>query len=944
MAALTISFPDPRQLGSPIPLIDCPSNVDLNLDTRDYLSTHRLRAWFAFHAMHGDISLHPLRMFPDGPYLLMRCDNLHNFIDHFWQYLTVKQFQTIAASHNVRIHNKVPKSMACNKLRTHNCGTTCRSTTIILKALKKPRVCPIQMPFPNADIIGSTQRRNSMDHRNQQQRHRRDTQPHSRHPPIPTAGDESINNQPLHEVPFPPKYSDSRRADIIRQWQREMDPARHVGFPCAVCAQCAPKQSIISVHANDIDLTLLRNPALPPETHPTTYNFQAYDRAILYPLGLHDIDTKGIMDLCPSCYHTLNSSSTKRQPLDSLANFQYYAIHELPGPVKAAFNNASMFDLMMVARCRATRITHLFSKKKDNPQYGIPEDQSQRYNKGNVAILPQNTINLRNVLPPDSSEIAEAMCALFIGSDTKPTIDNIERLRPVLVSKNIITVLIEFLTTKNFWYTNAGVKFSQTNLDALFDTGQDIDTSIPKSIQICHLSEEESQNVRHGIADYTDRENLQGQSMHSPLTMEAVGYTTGDHSSHSYRDMKARAISWCLDRKRFVKVQSGTKAVNDRDPALLSSLFPHLDPWAIGGFSDVSRSPDQQISFERQVKNLLLQHNSPFQKDPNFAYVCWNIMQKREVNKQVSFKTKAATQHNLTAELTALAPALTDLIQKWEHNPAATATNRDEKHAINLLNRLKMVAKEIKGSSGYKLCRRNEIRALMKMMSTPALFLTLNPSDLTNPLLGVMGGLQVDDWTMMSQEQRAVFVANNPGPAAQFFDLMIKAFVDIILGYKKPNGGLFGTCLAYYAMVEAQGRGTLHCHMLIWLAGNPSPQQLRDKMAENPDFKTEMFHWIESIIKCELPDTTSIVTEPNGQPLRKPHRPAGTLDPRLKPQPILTTQRTSDEPFASQFREFVKELSIECNWHEHTQTCWKHLRVGEPHDDAHCRMRINGCT
>ena len=48
----------------------------------------------------------------------------------------------------------------------------------------------------------------------------------------------------------------------------------------------------------------------------------------------------------------------------------------------------------------------------------------------------------------------------------------------------------------------------------------------------------------------------------------------------------------------------------------------------------------------------------------------------------------------------------------------------------------------------------------------------------------------------------------------------------MILRYGDPEGGLFGHCSAYYAMVEAQGRGTLHCHMLVWLEENPSPQQL----------------------------------------------------------------------------------------------------------------------
>ena len=53
--------------------------------------------------------------------------------------------------------------------------------------------------------------------------------------------------------------------------------------------------------------------------------------------------------------------------------------------------------------------------------------------------------------------------------------------------------------------------------------------------------------------------------------------------------------------------------------------------------------------------------------------------------------------------------------------------------------------------------------------------------------------------------ERACFVAQNPGPAARFFDLNIRTFIEVILRYGDPEGGLFGHCTAYYAMVESQG-------------------------------------------------------------------------------------------------------------------------------------------
>ncbi|EGO03828.1 hypothetical protein SERLA73DRAFT_38190, partial [Serpula lacrymans var. lacrymans S7.3] len=144
---------------------------------------------------------------------------------------------------------------------------------------------------------------------------------------------------------------------------------------------------------------------------------------------------------------------------------------------------------------------------------------------------------------------------------------------------------------------------------------------------------------------------------------------------------------------------------------------------------------------------------------------------------------------------------LTKLISNWEKHPHAKPSNRKEKRALKLLNRLKFVAKNLQGSYDYKLCRKNKICALIKQFATPALFLTLNPADVCNPLLAVIGGMSAEQCMAMNTFQRGMFVANNSGVAAQFFDSLIKGFIDIILHYKK-GFGLFGRYKAYYGIVE----------------------------------------------------------------------------------------------------------------------------------------------
>jgi hypothetical protein len=169
--------------------------------------------------------------------------------------------------------------------------------------------------------------------------------------------------------------------------------------------------------------------------------------------------------------------------------------------------------------------------------------------------------------------------------------------------------------------------------------------------------------------------------------MEAVSYVVGEKTPRDLHDMKASAVAWCLDHNNYLRVQSSSKFLSDRNPGFLTYNFPHLDPWGIGGFNEPGRSPRQKISFERQVSNLLRQADGTFQKDPNFAYVCWNIIQKAEVNRQISFHTPARQQAGIVAEIQEMAPAITELIHKWEFNPNAKPLNKHEKKAMQTLSK-----------------------------------------------------------------------------------------------------------------------------------------------------------------------------------------------------------------------------------------------------------------
>ncbi|KIO01886.1 hypothetical protein M404DRAFT_28396 [Pisolithus tinctorius Marx 270] len=134
------------------------------------------------------------------------------------------------------------------------------------------------------------------------------------------------------------------------------------------------------------------------------------------------------------------------------------------------------------------------------------------------------------------------------------------------------------------------------------------------------------------------------------------------------------------------------------------------------------------------------------------------------------------------------------------------------------------------------------------------------------------------------------------------FHEQIQAFIDIVLRYN-CGSGLFGKCLAYYGMVEAQGHGSLHCHMLVWVGGNPNPNRLRSRMQEDGVFQSSVIRWLEDTIKCEIPGMTDILGMENDLRLSY-NNDNDDFDPHVECPPQV--EELDEQAFATEFQDFVR--------------------------------------
>ncbi|OSC97384.1 hypothetical protein PYCCODRAFT_1448041 [Trametes coccinea BRFM310] len=83
----------------------------------------------------------------------------------------------------------------------------------------------------------------------------------------------------------------------------------------------------------------------------------------------------------------------------------------------------------------------------------------------------------------------------------------------------------------------------------------------------------------------------------------------------------------------------------------------------------------------------------------------------------------------------------------------------------------------------------------------------------------------------------------------------MKAFVKELLRYERHRppdleGGVLGVTKAYYGCVEAQGRGTLHCHMMVWVEGGLNPKELEERLkdANDSSFGKRLVNFLDDTI------------------------------------------------------------------------------------------------
>jgi hypothetical protein len=203
----------------------------------------------------------------------------------------------------------------------------------------------------------------------------------------------------------------------------------------------------------------------------------------------------------------------------------------------------------------------------------------------------------------------------------------------------------------------------------------------------------------------------------------------------------------------------------------------------------------------------------------------------------------------------------------------------------------------------------------------PSIWLTINPADTQDPIAQVLCDQEIDldNFDTFNENPSSMAIANNPYAAASYFQLMINAVLQHLLGIKSSScnqmvqrcTGIFGNIGAYVGTVEAQGRGTLHLHMVLWLQGSPMVQKMKELLLDE-QFREKMKCFIAANICADIPGFPgpAILSIPC-QSAPAFSRPVDPCKPHYK----------------AKYMEAEKQIAQTVQVHQCSQACMKPLKM-----------------
>ncbi|KAM4064303.1 PIF1-like helicase [Hirsutella rhossiliensis] len=276
-----------------------------------------------------------------------------------------------------------------------------------------------------------------------------------------------------------------------------------------------------------------------------------------------------------------------------------------------------------------------------------------------------------------------------------------------------------------------------------------------------------------------------------------------------------------------------------------------------------------------------------------------------------------------------------DRLKRAEAEMRETRTTSDPDVSV-LLRELSIFGHAQPLSNESRLLMRRKIQALDIRAGMPAIWITINPNDINNPVKMRLAIHRLHDYEsakglladLRERYDRIALSTMDPVSSAIFFHREISLFFDKYVNTGQES--IFGKISHYYATVETNERGSLHLHGLLWLDGNMRLPNLMDDMANPAEeaYRAQVIRYVDSVFhECLDEDAGKAVRQQ-----RKPIHPVGEI-------------MTSTSALTAAFEDESNFVAYCCQVHSHTYTCLKYSLKGvaeqgaDPQGRTACRFK-----
>ena len=128
-------------------------------------------------------------------------------------------------------------------------------------------------------------------------------------------------------------------------------------------------------------------------------------------------------------------------------------------------------------------------------------------------------------------------------------------------------------------------------------------------------------------------------------------------------------------------------------------------------------------------------------------------------------------------------------------------------------------------------------------------YITLSPADCKHSLALYFAGTgEKYKPSINTNDQGWHIISENPVASAWYFHFMVELFIKHVLGIESDHPGIFSDTSAYYGTVEQQGCLILHLHLLVWIQGSLSPDNIWKCLLDaTPEPQQELIKYLESV-------------------------------------------------------------------------------------------------